>query len=366
MGLCSSAAVSHPRDPLTLSFPDPIEQKKYDTSRQSEAFKCAFSLERRARHGFQIAISFAGGKLSEPFDLGSDSKTFMVDSGFMIAKCFFADLCKNLFLSVEEGRRHCYFDWMAMHRLPGTIQETSKGPDGLIRVKPLNDHWKCLYDTAVGECKVVLFILTNEWLESKYCRGEFQALVQREAGKNWAQRETQPIFLMIQTSIKTNPKFTEFKQECDKQFGAEFWDDYAYWWTPDMSLSQCQDDMHYCTFDYAYWWTPDMSLSQVGAMGAKLLLTAVPRLEVWPLRATRPMTVGRFNMSYIPSLKFVASAVKHLNFDKLAAEAHVDMVKERQDAMRRLEDYLDEWFAKDLKKNGPVQATTVDKSATGT
>jgi len=209
-----------------------IRSKEADPAIVRAAMQAAWSEQRRARHGFQVVMSFGAGADSEGFHMDG----MHVGSGFEVAQYFYTWLSWFMFGSQKEGGRHIYFDWYNLRGLPGSREE--RRSNGTISV--LNDAWKELYLEAFHEAKLLIFLVSTPWLDSPNCHEEFEWLIDSIAKNPHA--KNMPLFWVLDDRVTSHVNWPVFLKRLSQiavaiGYGPNFWNDYIF----DFSTKRAQD-----------------------------------------------------------------------------------------------------------------------------
>lgn len=143
-----------------------------DPELAAAAVKACHSEEKRAKHGYQLIMSFGARGNDDGSPLEIDG--IKVGSGIDVVNYLHNFLCHWLFGSLKEGTRHIYYDFYNLRGLPGTREVPKPKGEGVMR---LNPAWKPLYKEAFGEARIIIFIISTSWLESPNCHEEFSWLL---------------------------------------------------------------------------------------------------------------------------------------------------------------------------------------------
>mmetsp|Transcript_23798 Transcript_23798/g.32737 ORF Transcript_23798/g.32737 Transcript_23798/m.32737 type:complete len:265 (-) Transcript_23798:7-801(-) len=144
---------------------------------------------------YQVVLSFPGKEFDFKF---TDEAGISAGSGFELA-VWFHNWIKSELLQDSSSRaaRTVYLDWLGLQYVPGTVQVNNYRGQGMSAF--LNENWKLYYHEAMWEAKVMVVFVTKQWVESPYCKGEFEHvdwLIKQLGEKEVSRREM--LFIVLE------------------------------------------------------------------------------------------------------------------------------------------------------------------------
>eukprot|EP00730_Choanoeca_flexa_P012695 TRINITY_DN4531_c0_g2_i1.p1 TRINITY_DN4531_c0_g2~~TRINITY_DN4531_c0_g2_i1.p1 ORF type:complete len:294 (+),score=73.30 TRINITY_DN4531_c0_g2_i1:207-1088(+) len=159
---------------------------------------------------YQIVLSFPGAQFSS--GTKTDMSGLAMESGQQMAVEVHAWLADE-FNITKHPEQYIYFDYHNLQFVPDTYAVTNyKNRGGTAH---LNTNWNFYYVEAQLECKIMLVLVSLEWMESPWCRMELETIVRltKMAPDHFEDRDI--LISILDEGCYQSEYFPEFKAQCD-------------------------------------------------------------------------------------------------------------------------------------------------------